>query len=388
MAEDLLLNSIRLLERLVLIDSGTENIAGVNAVQNVLSEEMTNLGFEVRIIPNPLGVNISGDLLVAELVGECDDWVTLVSHADTVFELDSGFSGFKVDQAGDYAIGPGVIDNKGGIVVALMALSLFLAKNPKRSYRMVVSPNEETGSTGFHEEFQSIGLSSKAILGFEPAFEDGAFVNRRQGNRWYDLQIVGREAHSGREHAYGVNAAHELACKISELMALTNYDNGTTVSVGRIEGGQDKFNIVCGEARAKIDLRYEDAKVGELVHQQVERILSTAFTESQADGMSPQCSFKVVDDCPPFKNNLKSDQVSAELQGFINAEEGGLCPPPKRGAAADTSYMAHSEAVVLDGLGVRGSGMHQNCERVHLSSLESRARACAKLLAHLDQLDF
>lgn len=374
---------LQLLERLVLIDSGTENISGVSAVQEVIAEECEKIGMKVSRTPNPKGAKASADLLVAEYVGEKDDWVTLVSHADTVFELDSGFQGFKLDHDGTWATGPGVIDNKGGVVVALVALGEILKTKPQLSYRFVVSPNEELGSIGFHDELKRIGLTSKVILGMEPAFEDGAFVNRRQGNKWYKLRIVGREAHSGREHREGINAAHEFAAKVSELIKLTDYAAGTTVSIGRVEGGQDKYNIVCGELSAKIDLRFENSTLGEIAHKKIETILSSSLLKNDS-GESAQCSFEVVDDCPPYTNSSESDKLAEAVLKLIQEEESVACPPPKQGAAADTSYMAHPQAIVLDGLGVRGGGMHQSSERVLVESLESRSRVCARLLAHID----
>jgi glutamate carboxypeptidase len=379
---------VELLERLVLIDSGSENVEGVNAVQSELLGELKAAGLEAKLLPNPQDAEISGNILVGEIAGEKrNHFVTLVCHADTVYELGSGFQGFKVDHEGKWANGPGVIDDKGGIVVALWGLKLFLERKKRRprfGYRFVCSPNEEVGSIGFHEMFRRIGKESQVILGFEPSFEDGAFVNRRQGNRWYEIKVQGREAHSGRDHAYGVNAGQELCIKLAKMMELTDYEKGATLSVAQIKAGKSKYNIVCGNAKAKVDLRFQDPKVGEEVHKKIVEILDTSFVSSTVDGLKANTRFRLVDDCPPFNPCEDASLYVEEVRRLIRKHENIDVPPPRRGAAADCCYMAREGILILDGLGPRGAGMHQSSERILLSSLESRAKVLCDFLEFLE----
>jgi hypothetical protein len=50
------------LESLVKINSGSENIAGVNQVQEIAKGWFTELGFKVELIANPEGEKKSGKL--------------------------------------------------------------------------------------------------------------------------------------------------------------------------------------------------------------------------------------------------------------------------------------------------------------------------------------
>lgn len=181
----------------------------------------------------------------------------LFVHADTVFDAKSPFQHFTLNQDGTSAKGPGIIDDKGGIVVALEGLRRFLSEDDtKYKFRFISSPSEETGSTNVLEKYNSFAGDTWLVLGFEPSLENGSIVESRRGNRWYHIKVHGKEAHSGRAHKDGVNACHELATKITRISALTNYKKDVTVSIGHMNGGQEKYNIVCGQAEAKIDTRF------------------------------------------------------------------------------------------------------------------------------------
>src|SRR5687767_13437927 len=112
--------AITLLEKLVNINSGTHNFAGVRAVADALAPEFQKLGFTTRWSPGS-SWNRAGHL-VAEWKGNGSGRkLLLIGHLDTVFEKDSPFQ--KFERVGtDSARGPGIADMKGGNVVMLLAL--------------------------------------------------------------------------------------------------------------------------------------------------------------------------------------------------------------------------------------------------------------------------
>ena len=98
--------AVELLKRLVKINSGTMNFAGVKQVAEVLRPEFEALGFRVRWIPMN-EVQRSGHL-VAERTGTRGKKVLIIGHLDTVFEVSSPFQEWV--RNGDRASGPGVTD--------------------------------------------------------------------------------------------------------------------------------------------------------------------------------------------------------------------------------------------------------------------------------------
>ena len=114
--------AVGLLERLVDINSGTMNFAGVVRVKDVLQPEFEALGFRTRWDPMESLDGRAGDL-VAEHVcpsgpGKCGKRLLLIGHMDTVFEMGSTFQKYELVPGtnGRVAMGPGASDMKGGLV--------------------------------------------------------------------------------------------------------------------------------------------------------------------------------------------------------------------------------------------------------------------------------
>ena len=359
----------------------------VNQVQEKIAARLHKLGFNVEWVENPMGSKRSGTLLIGTRVAKSrtdTKFVTFVMHADTVFEPSSGFTKWiQVDP--DTVNGPGVIDDKGGVVVALTGLEQYLSKHPDTplSFRVVSSPSEETGSIGFTDLFGTYAKSSRLILGFEPATDDGSVISDRKGNFWFTVHVTGREAHAGHAHREGVNACYELALKLAKLSKLTDYSKDVTASIGHMDGGKDKFNIVCGTAQAKIDTRFPSMAERNRLKEKIDRILKTPEVRSAADGKATEISYEVANDCPPMTSTPQSREVASQYAVMISSVEGKTVHPAKEGSSSDSAYFAVEGVDTIDGLGAVGLGMHTPQEKVFLPSLVSRAQALSLFLEKL-----
>lgn len=380
---------VRFLRELVEINSGTQNTAGVSAVQDIVAEHLKRLGMDVSFESQLQNSKESGRFLISEIVCSSSPqtpFINLVTHADTVFEPDAGFLHFELNSSQSTATGPGVIDDKGGIVIALSGLERFLKiKQNKINIRFICTPTEEMGSPGFHELFKKLSQDAWMILGFEPSLEDGSIIESRKGNRWYKIKVLGCEAHAGRDHQKGINAAHELALKISHLHHLTDYSKNLTINVGQISGGS-KFNIVCGEAHAKVDVRFADFEVRDDAHKKIETIINNSYLGANSMGILPKSEYEIADDCPPFPKSVQSNEwVQAYLQ-IIKKVEGRTVQTHQSGGSADSNYMSREGLIILDGLGATGGGMHRKNEFIHLNSLETRTECFSQFLNHIESL--
>ncbi len=376
-------DSERLLKELVDVSSPTTEPTSVNHVQTILSRELQELGFEIELQANPDPACRSGDLLVATLPGESSSHITFVSHSDTVLDIETT-GRFTKTADGQRATGSGVIDNKGGLVVAIMGVKLYLgslgARRPPLSLRFVISPNEEAGSLGFQDEFRRLSQDSVMVLGFEPALENGSIVESRRGNRWYQVHVKGQEAHAGRCRGEQINAAHDLAIKIAKLHKLNRPSKGVAVNVAQFEGGRDRFNVVCGFMSAKIDARFPSFKAREALHQKIEKTLLKAAVRSPITGLTSQTSYTIEDDCPPFSSTRESRRLLKLYLREVSEVEGRSVRAERAGGAGDVNYMSREGVVVFDGLGPIGGKMHTPDEFIQLSSLSSRATALFRFL--------
>ncbi len=362
------------LKELVEINSGTSNTQGVDKIQDWISKELKALNFEIT--------DQKDHFLMANLKTKNSKTIVILVHVDTVFEKFSPFQNFKMNADQKFATGPGVADAKGGIVIAIEGLKRFLKENPtKFNIIFISSPSEETGSAGFTEIFRQLGKTAWIILGFEPSLVNGNIIHSRKGDRWYRIKTLGKEAHAGRSHKEGANACLALSEKLVLISKLTNYNENTTVSVGRIEGGKDKYNIVCGEAEAKIDTRFSSFVSRDKMHKKIESIIN----KNHVSGVTT--TYALEDDSPPFSPTQISTPFINQYLSAVQKVENKKIKAEMTGGAADSNYFSHENAIIIDGLGPVGGKMHTTDEYIELQSLETRAEALKIFLKGLSSSD-
>ena len=369
-----------LLKTLVDSPSSTTSQTDVRRTHEILANALSALGFKNNWIRDP--TSKTADLLVAERPGKRSSgslatFITCVSHIDTVLSpVEAGKYRREETASGVRARGAGILDNKGGLAVLVESLRLFLLtnSNPEISFRVVSSPDEETGSSAWHENFRQAGLDSAAVLGFEPALDDGAIISSRRGNRWYNIEIRGAEAHAGRCKGEEINAAHEAARMISRFLEVRDR-LGISLNVGHVEGGRDRHNVVCGSVRMKLDTRFTTFAERDALHKALVEIFNSP-SENSNDGRKSEVSFEIVDDCPPFAADSKTETLIGELCSIVAARENRTTlQATKAGGAGDVNHMSRPGLLVLDGLGPVGGRMHTKEEFLELSTLQSRAEA-------------
>ena len=139
-------DDVALLEEITLINSGSHNHAGVKAVADVLAPEFAALGFDVEWIDQS-AQGRAGHLFARHEGVPGTTKMLLIGHLDTVFEPGSPFTGFV--REGNSATGPGVVDDKGGIVVILAALRAMQAAGTLEGANIVVALTDEGDSPRF-----------------------------------------------------------------------------------------------------------------------------------------------------------------------------------------------------------------------------------------------
>jgi len=360
--------NLEFLKQLVDIDSRSQDINGVNEVQKILSEALTLLNFNVKLLEN--NQDNSGKLLWAQKIGQSSKAITLVCHADTVFGPTENFK-FKIDFQNGRVVGPGIGDNKGGIALLVGALKDFLDKYKSHFYtiNVVCSPSEEIGSIGFHDLFSSIGDNSDFVFGFEPALSSGDIISERSGNRWYKIKIKGQSAHAGRWNEPSINAAHICADIISEMSQLTSYELKRRVNVASIHGGVEKYNVVCGDIEFKLDTRFKDFESRDLIH----KTLLESFEK-----------YKIIDLENKISSNVESVEFCKGIIQSIKMFEGKRMYHAFSGGAADINYFQRPGIIGIDGLGPIAYRMHSEEEYIEIESFYTRRHVFSELLVKLN----
>lgn len=391
--------NVALLQRLVDQNSGTLNLPGVRAVGEMMRAELEPLGFQVRWA-DMTATGRSGHLIATHRSRRNGKRVLLIGHLDTVFEPSSPFQRFT--RQGDRAVGPGVGDDKGGLVVIVAALRAMRAAGTLRDADITVvltGDEERTGSPIeiARRDLVEAGRAADAALEYENlAIENGrehGTVARRSAASW-ELRATGRTGHSSAVFgpSLGYGAVYEVA-RILDGFRRELPEPNATFNVGVLAGGppaalaadgvgataSGKTNVVAAQAVARGDLRTltpeQDAGL---------RARMQAIVAQHLPGTTASLTFS--DSTPAMAPSDSNRALLAELNAVnreIGLPEFPELDPAKRGAA-DSGFVA-ADVATLGGLGVSGGGAHAEGEWIDLASIPRQALRSAILIARLSR---
>jgi glutamate carboxypeptidase len=365
---------VQTIEQLVMLESPTTDRTAVNAVGHTLAHAFEALGAKVEPLPQAA----FGDHLRVTW-GQGDRQILLLGHMDTVWPVgetaDRPFQVAKDTTSGLLTgTGPGAFDMKGGLVIGLYAVTALreLGLTPTHRLVFLLNSDEEVGSPTSQHLIEREGLRSAAVLVLEPSREE-ALVTWRKGVGRFELEVQGLASHAGAAHDRGVSAVEELAHQILHLEAMTDYDRGTSVNVGVVQGGS-KINVRPASAWAAIDLRVTTAEEGQRM---VDTILGLQPVNPKATliisgGMNR----------PPWELSPRSEALF-ERARRVGAMLGMNLWAAGTGGGSDGNFTAALGIPTLDGLGIVGDDAHALTEWVDLSSLPRRAALLAELILDL-----
>ena len=361
-----------LLKRLVETESPSHDKAAVDQVGVIVAEEARKLGAQVDVIPSQQ----TGDHILARFHPSAAAISHLPSipslllcHMDTVFPLGT-IEKFPYREADGKIRGPGTLDMKAGIVIALAAIEEAAQSGLTRPILLLCTSDEETGSLTSREHIERLAKESELVLVLEGGLVDGSLKTWRKGVGEFRVRTQGRAAHSGGDHEKGRNAIEEMAHQVIAIQKLTDYAKQTTLNVGVIRGGTVS-NVVPEEASIQVDVRV--MQPGEW-----ERLETEMFNlKPVLDGTSIAVSGSLNRPPLPFDETMKA---TFEKARSIAAQIGMELKAGGTGGASDANFVAPLGIPVLDGLGAVGEGYHSDREYIFADSLEERARLVAALL--------
>ena len=392
-------HAIGLLERLVNQNSGSLNIPGVTAVGDMVRAELEPLGFDVQWI-DMRATGRAGHLVATHKGNGRGKRVLMIGHVDTVFEPDSPFQRYV--RNGDSATGPGIGDDKGGVVIIVSALRALHAAGTLRDadIKVVLTGDEESAGTPLEAaraDLVAAGKWADVALEYEGLIVDGgqdfATVARRGVTDW-EMTTTGITGHSsgvfGSELGYGAN--YELV-RILDAFRRDLPEPNVTFNVGLMVGGtpatldaggargsaSGKTNIIAERAVARGDLRTLTPEQEARARARMQAIVAHHLPKTGA-------SLVFEDSYPPMAPTDGNRALLAMLNQ-VNADLGlsvmGEWDPARRGAA-DSSFVA-ADVDVLAGLGAAGSGSHAEGESVDLTSIPRQALRSAALIDRLSR---
>jgi glutamate carboxypeptidase len=359
---------LRDIQELVEIESPSSDKRAVDRLGELLSRKFEALGARVQFHKTER----FGNHLQADFAGNGGKPVLLLGHIDTVWDLGTvAKMPFRI--ADDRVWGPGVLDMKAGIVMAIYAIQLLKKDGElQRPVTVLLNTDEEVGSESSRPITESVAKSCQAVFVLEPGQGlDGALKTARKGVGDYHIKVTGKAAHAGVDFQSGASAILELARLIERVSEFTDLNRGLTVNVGIIKGGT-RGNVVPAEAEAEIDIRVERMSDAEELDRKFQ---SLAVTDSR-------CKLKVIGGVnrPPMERTEKITALFQKARAY--AEELGFALEEKStGGGSDGNFTAALGIPTLDGLGAVGEGAHALHESILLKHLAPRTALLARLIS-------
>jgi glutamate carboxypeptidase len=300
----------------------------------------------------------------------------MIGHIDTVFEPGTAQRRpFRTDDKRAY--GPGVADEKGGVVEGIYALQILheLGLGNFAKIVFLMETSEERGSPGTRALIGKLLKDADVELNLEPGDAPDTLTVWRKGSDTFRIDVKGRAAHAGIAPQDGRNAALELIHQISGLGAFPQSGDGLTVNLTVMQAGT-RANIIPENASAQVNVRVRDkadfGRVEQVLRKNAETtvIPDTKVTISGGEGF------------PPLPNNPATDKLAARAQR-IYAGIGRTLATGGNGGASESALAADAGVPALDGLGPVGGGFHSDQEFLELETVTPRLYLLTMLLIDL-----
>jgi glutamate carboxypeptidase len=364
--------ALDLLGEIVNIDSGTGDVAGGAKIEALLAVPLRALGAEVR--SEPAEAQGLPDNLVAVLHGSGKGRILIIAHIDTVFGPGTAAARpFSMDS--ERAHGPGVGDEKAGVVNAIMALKILhdLGFKNYATITLLLDDSEERGSPGSRSLIATLAKQHDVAFNMEPGDPPDALTVWRKGSTSIRIQVKGRAAHAGMAPQDGRNAAAELVHQLAALEgAFPHAGDGTTVNLTVLKSGE-RNNIIPDFAEATLNVRYRKPQDFDAVLAKVATGAGATFVPDTRVTVLHEAAF------PPLTENAQIDGLAARARA-IYAEIGKTVALSGNGGASESALAMAEGTPALDGLGFVGGDFHTDHEWIDLTSIVPRLYLLTRLL--------
>jgi glutamate carboxypeptidase len=364
---------LEMIAGLVRVESPTEDPAAVNRSVRLVEKWLRQGGGKSKRTRQ----SAAGDLLVSRFgpVRSTLKPLMLLGHLDTVWPLGT-LRKMPFRLRAGRAWGPGVLDMKAGVAMAVIALRVLQqAGRLNRPVILLLNSDEETGSNHSRALTESLARKCASVFVLEPAQGiPGAYKTARKGVANYHLRVHGVSAHSGVDFSHGHSAVVELGRQIERASAFTNLARGITVNAGVIGGGT-RSNVVAAEAWAEFDVRIARAVDGPRIDRRFRSLRP----------VDRQCTLEVEGGLnrPPMERTPGTISLFRRA-ATIAAGLGFDLQEAATGGGSDGNFTSALGIPTLDGMGAVGEGAHADHESILLDALVPRTALLAAMIGGLD----
>jgi glutamate carboxypeptidase len=360
---------LQVIRTLVLAESPSDDKAGVDACGAVVAAHMRALGGRVRLHPQRAFGNVIEARFGSRRKIGGPMPILLLGHIDTVWPLGT-LKAMPCRVSDGRLLGPGTLDMKAGIAMALTAIEMLIEANLlDREVVLLLNSEEEVGSPVSRPITERLAKECSAVYVLEPA-QGLAYKTARKGTGNWRIDIKGVASHAGVDFEKGASALRELARVVETVSDWTDLKRGLTVSVG-LAGGGSKTNVIPAEAWAEVDVRI--ARKGD--RPRIERRFAALRPVDRLCSLSINGGINR----PPMERTRGTVFLYRKAWALA-AELGFALEEAATGGASDGNFTSALGIPTLDGMGAVGEGAHARHESILIAHLAPRTALLAGML--------
>ena len=201
-------------------------------------------------------------------------------------------------------------------------------------------------------------------------------VTGRKGGVFIRFEITGKAAHSGVNFEVGISAINELAHKILALRELSEPQNGITLNVGVVSGGQT-VNTVAPWAKGEVDLRFITPEQRAATFAKVEAVIAKSYVPGTTAKLEITGEFVPLVETADGK--ALYEHYAAALKDLGIAETSALFT----GGCADSGFASATGTPTICAVGPVGGRAHSPDEYLEIETMVPRAQALALAVLRL-----
>ena len=365
---------IKMWEDICLIESPTTYKEGVDAVGKFCMDYAAQMGWKAESRQEP----VSGDpVCITMNPDSTEPAICLSAHMDTVHPVGSfGTPAVRMDDT--YIYGPGVRDDKGGIVAGFLVMeALQKCGYTKRPIKLILQSDEENSSATSQKRtvdfMEEKAKGCRAFLNLE-SFEPNKVTVQRKGIMKYRFDIAGVAGHAGKCYDY-TSAIREAAYKIVEIEQWKEKE-GITCNVGTINGGTG-VNVVPEKCSFQVDVRFID----EATRLQISQVLQDIADKSYVEGSA--CQLTLISMRPAMPKFAPNDELVVAMNEIYAKTGLPILTPTAVPGGSDCSDLVTRGITGVDSIGVEGTDSHSLKEKAELASLVRCGKRVAAILLYL-----
>ena len=366
---------LNLIQNLVRVESPSDDKSAVDACVALAAAYAKSLGGRVKLhrqhaYGNVLEARFGPKTKPGSPNSRSPKPILLLGHLDTVWPLGT-LKTMPCRIAQGRLWGPGTLDMKTGVAMALTAIEMLSEASLLQSeIVLLLNSDEEIGSPISRPITESLATECSAVYVLEPA-QGLAYKTARKGTGNWRIAVSGIAAHAGVDFEKGASAIREMARIVEKVSGFTDLKRGLTVSVG-LAGGGSKTNVIPAEAWAEVDLRIARKADGPRIERKFAALKPT----------DKRCTLTVTGGInrPPMERTRGTASLYRRARALAH-ELGFQLDEAATGGASDGNFTSVLGIPTLDGMGAVGEGAHARHESIVIEHLAPRTALLAAMLA-------